>query len=267
MGSPRPGDKDCTLSTTGSCAMLKASNIRLTAILSTCLELGHYYRSARGHLYIQHGLLTSPHRYNVTVRFADLVVLLYDAEMVAVVERTTMFVVTVKVAVVAPAGTVTLEGTLAAALLLERRTCAPPAGAGPFSVTVPVDDPSGPPITLVGFRVSEDTTGGSTVSVAVCVPPPNDAEMVTVVDVATALVLSVKVAVVAPAGTVTLRGTLAAALLLESRTCAPPAGAGPLSVTVPVGEDVAPVTLVGLKVSAEGTGGSTVSEADMLAPP
>jgi len=195
-------------------------------------------------------------------------VLLYDAEMVAVVERTTILVVTVKVAVVAPAGTVTpLAGTLAAALLLESITCAPPAGAGPFSVTVPVDVPSGPPITLVGFRVSEDTIGGRTVSVAVCVPPPNDAEMVTAVDVATALVLSVKVAVVAPAGTVTLEGTLAAALLLESRTCAPHAGAGPLSVTVPVGEDVAPVRLVGLKVSAEGTGGSTVSEADTLAPP
>ena len=194
--------------------------------------------------------------------------LLYDAEIVTEVEPITTFVVTVKVALVAPAGTVTpLAGTLAAALLLESTTCAPPAGAGPFSVTVPVDVPSGPPATLVGFRVSEDTIGGSTVSVAVCVPPPNDAEIVTVVDVATALVLSVKVAVVAPAGTVTpLAGTLAAALLLESRTCAPPAGAGPLSVTVPVGEDVAPVTLVGLKVSAEGTRGSTVSEADGFTP-
>ncbi len=50
-------------------------------------------------------MLTCLYRYNVTVRFADLVVLLYDAEMVAVVERTTILVVTVKVAVVAPAGT------------------------------------------------------------------------------------------------------------------------------------------------------------------
>jgi hypothetical protein len=196
-------------------------------------------------------------------------VLLYVAEMVAEVEPTTTLVVTMKVAVVAPAGTVTpLAGTLAAALLLASITWAPPAGAGPFSVTVPVEFPSGPPITLVGFRVSEDRIGGSTVSVAVCVPPPNDAETVTVVDVATALVLSVKVAVMAPAGTVTpLAGTRATALLLEIRTCAPPAGAGPLSVTVPVGEDVAPVTLVGLKVSADGTGGSTVSTAEMLAPP
>jgi len=40
--------------------------------------------------------------------------------------------------------------------------------------------------------------------------------MVTVVDVLTALVLTGKVALVAPAGTVTLDGTLAAPLLLES---------------------------------------------------
>jgi hypothetical protein len=100
-------------------------------------------------------------------------VLLYEAEIVAELETTTIFVVTLKVALVAPAGTVTpLAGTLAAALLLESNTTAPPLGAGPFSVTVPVDVPSGPPITLVGFKVSEDTIGGSTVSVAVRVPPP-----------------------------------------------------------------------------------------------
>jgi hypothetical protein len=119
-------------------------------------------------------------------RLAVFVVPLSEAEIVAVVEPTTGFVLTVKVALVLPAGTITLEGTLAAVLLLESRTCAPPAGAGPFSVTVPVDVPSGPPTTLVGLRVSEDTTGGSTVSVAVCVPPPKDAEMVTAVDEATA---------------------------------------------------------------------------------
>jgi len=52
--------------------------------------------------------------------------------------------------------------------------------------------------------------------------------MVTEVDAATALVVTVKVTLVAPAGTVTLEGTLAnAVLLLESRTWASPAGAGP----------------------------------------
>jgi hypothetical protein len=83
-------------------------------------------------------------------------------------------VFTVKVALVAPAGTVTLRGTLATPLLLESATCAPPAGAGPLSVTVPVED-CRPPITLVGFSVSEDRVGsgwGVTVSVADLPTPP-----------------------------------------------------------------------------------------------
>jgi len=71
-----------------------------------------------------------------------------------------------------------------------------------------------------------------------------------VVDAVTALVLTVKFAVVAPAGTATLEGTLAAPLLLASATCAPPAGAGPLNVTVPV-EEFPPVTLVGFSESDE----------------
>jgi len=69
--------------------------------------------------------------------------------------------------------------------------------------------------------------------------------MATGVTAATALVLTVKVALVPPANTVTLGGTWAAPVLpLESRTCAPPAGASPLNVTVPV-EEFPPVTPVG----------------------
>ena len=71
------------------------------------------------------------------------------------------------------------------------------------------------------------------------------------VDAATALVLTTNDALVAPAATVTLAGTLAAVvLLLESATCTPPVGAGPLSVTVPV-EEFPPVTLVGFSESEE----------------
>jgi len=111
-----------------------------------------------------------------------------------------------------------------------------------------------------------ETIGGSTVSVAVRVAPPEDAERVTGVDAATAPVVTLNVALVAPAATVTLAGTDAAGLLLESVTCAPPAGAGPFSVTVPV-EEPPPVTLVGLTVSDETAGGSTVKEAVCVAPP
>lgn len=91
-----------------------------------------------------------------------------------------MEVFTVKLTLVAPAGTVTLAGTLAALLSLESSTCAPPAGAGPLSVTVPVEDPK-PPTTLVGFSVSDVTVGsggGITVSVTVWLAPPKDAVIV-----------------------------------------------------------------------------------------
>jgi hypothetical protein len=89
------------------------------------------------------------------------------------------------------------------------------------------------------------------VSDAVLVTPAYDAEMVTGVDAVTALVLTVKFALLAPAPTVTLAGTLAAALSLESITCAPPVGASPVSVTVPAEDWVPPVTLVGFSATEE----------------
>ena len=90
------------------------------------------------------------------------------------------------------------------------------------------------------------------------------------VDAATALVVTLKVALMAPAGTVTPLDVAAAILLLESVTCAPPAGAGPLRVTVPVEDCKPPITLVGFSVSDERGGGGegvTVSEAVLLTPP
>src|SRR5258706_3832620 len=183
--------------------------------------------------------------------------------MVTVVGASTGLVLTVNVALLAPAAIVTLEGTRATnVLLLESVTCAPPAGAGPLNVTVHVDE--FPPVTLVGFNVSEASVGaggaaGVTVSEADRAAPPYDPEIVTVVEAETALVLTVNVALVAPAATVTLAGTRATVvLLLESATCAPPAGAGPLNVTAPV-DEFPPVTLVGFNASeaSVGAGGNS----------
>jgi hypothetical protein len=88
--------------------------------------------------------------------------------------------------------------------------------------------------------------------------------MVTGVSLATGLVDTVNVAVVSPAATVTLAGSVATVgLLLASVTTAPLAGAGPLSVTVPF-DEVPPVTVVGLRLTPLGAGGVTVSPAVWL---
>ena len=79
----------------------------------------------------------------------------------------------------------------------------------------------------------------------------NDAERVTDVEAATGLVLTLKVAVVAPAGIVTEPGTLATVgSLLDKEMTAPPLGAGPPNVTVPV-DELPPLTLAGLTLSDE----------------
>jgi hypothetical protein len=89
--------------------------------------------------------------------------------MLADVETATALVVTVNVALVAPAATVTLAGTDAAPLLEDSATCAPPAGAGPSSETVPVTGVL--PVTLAAPRLSAPTRGGTTVSDALWLPP------------------------------------------------------------------------------------------------
>jgi hypothetical protein len=75
--------------------------------------------------------------------------------------------------------------------------------------------------------------------------------MITEVDDDTGLVLTGKVVLVAPVGTVMVSGTVATLVsLLARETMAPPLGAGALSVTVPV-EESPPVTLDGLTLNAE----------------
>ena len=107
----------------------------------------------------------------MTFSTAVLVTPLDVAETVDEVEKSTMLVLTVKVALVDPDGMVALAGTVAAdVLLLDSDTAAPPAGAGPLRVTVPTEEL--PPVTVDGFSVSETSTGGITVSDAVCGAPP-----------------------------------------------------------------------------------------------
>jgi hypothetical protein len=184
--------------------------------------------------------------------------------MTAGVFADTGVVVIVKVALVAPAAIVTLAGTRAADVLLLNVTTAPPVGAAPVKVTVPVE--LLPPTTAVGLVVTDDKdTGAITVSVALWMTPSVPVITDDVL-LATALVVTTKVADVLPAGTVTKGDTCAAAVLLLCRvTTAPPVGAAPFSVTVPV-ELFPPTTEVGFNERAESVAALTVSVADCGTP-
>jgi hypothetical protein len=90
---------------------------------------------------------------------------------VVLVEAVTVLVVTVNVALELPALTVTMAGTLAAALSLDSETTTPPVGAGPVNEMVPADEP--PPVRLTGFSDTPEsaTAAGVTLSEAVWVTP------------------------------------------------------------------------------------------------
>jgi hypothetical protein len=92
---------------------------------------------------------------------------------VTAVDAATADVAAAKVALVAPAATITLAGTVAAVWLLDRDTTLPPAGAALESVTVPVE--LDPPGTLAGFMLTAWRLAGGgtgvTVSVVVLLMP------------------------------------------------------------------------------------------------
>jgi hypothetical protein len=101
---------------------------------------------------------------------------------------------------------------------------------------------------------------GVTVRVAVLVTPPKLAVIVTGVEAITDFDVAVKVALVAPAETVTLAGTVAAELLLlESVTTAPPEAAATVRVTVSC-EVLPPTTDGGLSETAESVGELVVAD-------
>ena len=74
--------------------------------------------------------------------------------IVAAIVPPTVRVTTVNVAVVAPAGTVTLDGTVAGSAL-DNNTTAPPTGAAAVSVAVAVTTP--PPVTVDALSVIDDS--------------------------------------------------------------------------------------------------------------
>ena len=106
----------------------------------------------------------------------------------------TAVVVTVNVAVVEPAATVTFAGTDAAALLDVSVTTKPPAGAAADRVTVPVLET--PPATDVGFNVNDVSDAAVIVRLAVCEAPDNVAVIVAAAFAATAVVVTENVVVV-----------------------------------------------------------------------
>ena len=189
-----------------------------------------------------------------TVSVAVRVRPLCAAAIVTGVDALTADVVAANVALLAPAATETLPGTTATpVLLLVSVTTAPPVGAAAVNVTVPCDGV--PPVTLVGLRVTpwRLAAGGSgvTVSVVVLLMALYEAVSVTGVLAVTAAVATANDALVAPAATVTLVGTVAAlVLLLVSATTAPPDGAAADKVSVPV-DAVPPTTDDGLTVTAD----------------
>jgi len=121
---------------------------------------------------------------------------------------------TVKVVDVAPAGIVTVAGTVAEVVVEASVTLSPPVGAGVAIVTVAVEGL--PPVTTAGLSDRDDIAGGAIVSVAEPVWPLDDALIVDVVLAATAVVETVNVVEVNPAGTTTEAGVVAL-LLLDDR--------------------------------------------------
>ena len=148
-------------------------------------------------------------------------------------------------------------------LLLVSRTVAPPEGAFPFKVTVPVEE--FPPFGLLGDRVRVVRLAFVKVRVAVLLVPERVAVTVTVVVDDTPDVVIVKFAVLLPEVTVTLPGVLADELLSDNVTTVPLDGAGPLKVTVPVVE-FPPTTEVGLRDTELNVGAVMVSVACFVVP-
>ena len=144
----------------------------------------------------------------------------------------------VKLALADPAPTVTDPGTVSSGLLLDKLTTAPPLGAAADSNTVHVVD-------WPEFRLDElhptaasVTDSGDNCIVVVWDPavqfssPRQAAVIVAVPAAAIVPAVAVKLALVAPAATVTDEGTGNKRLLEDNVTVAPPLGAAGETVTL-----------------------------------
>ena len=159
-------------------------------------------------------------------------------------------VVTMRFADVAAAATVTEEATVSAALEFERVTLAPPAGAGWVRVTVQMLEAFEPRLVGLHETAATDTEGATRLTGAVAELLLYVAVTVELALLLTVAVVTLNVADVAPAPTVTDAGTFNVALVSDSATAAPPVGADWLRVTVHVLEAFEP-RLVGLHETAD----------------
>jgi hypothetical protein len=201
-----------------------------------------------------------------SVRVAVFVTPPYAAEMVTLTGAATLAVVILKLAEVAPAETMTLAGTAADASELFSVTTAPVDGAGPFRLTVFAVDVT-PPMTAVGYRMTDVNPTGFTVIGAVFVTPPHAAEIVAAVVAPTLLVVIVNFTDVAPAGTVTVAGTAADGSELLNVTTAPLDGAGPFRYTALEDDGTPPTNAVGYNSRDASATGLSVRIAVFLTPP
>jgi hypothetical protein len=169
----------------------------------------------------------------------------------------------VKLALVLPAGTVTFGGvTTSPSMLPLSQTKAPPAGAGPVSVTMPLVLLS-PMILLLASDKAARLGAGAGLPAGIRVSQFSGARypstavpelMITRVGTETGAVPTSKVAPVPPAGMEILAGAKTNAVsLLTSVISTPPGGAGLRSVTVPV-KVFPPIILSSLSPSPQSIG-------------
>jgi len=180
----------------------------------------------------------------VRVSVSPLVEPLIVPLTVTVLFDATVLVPNVTVAVVPPAGMVTVDGAperSAPFVGYVSETTAPPDAACDASVTISL--PLVPPVSVWGEKLTDERYGGLIVNVVDTPAPASEAVIVDAVLDTTGVVVMVNVVDEAPAGTTPGPTTTAALALLVTATVVA-AAATPVSVTVPV-DEVPPAAALG----------------------